>query len=81
MTLDADITVGNSGFFTINETVIDPAGDDALSITSDGNGVLEIGANVSVEGDLDVKNTVNFTVKGCDTLTITVFSSILTSAK
>lgn len=70
MTIDGDIEIDDGSFTIAGGTAIDPAGGSSYKITIQNDGYFEVDGDVTLEGDLELKNFGELIIKGCDTVTI-----------
>lgn len=71
MTLNTDLSI-KTGNYTVTDLgeIIDPAGGTNYSIDVSNSGILDVSGNVLIGGNLLVRNSPKFTVRGCDTMTV-----------
>lgn len=71
MTLDKNVTIFD-GNYTVTDAgkITDPNGGGEYNIDVRGTGYFEISGNVSIGGDLEVRNSAEFRLQGCDTMRI-----------
>ena len=71
MTLDVNIAIGNGGDYTlVDDSISDPSGGGAFDITLTGSGNFDVGGNVTVEGDLTLRNSSRMIIRSGDTVRI-----------
>ena len=71
MTLNTNLTVDGFGSYTIDGgSIIDPAGGMKYKLKIEDDAQMVVDGNLTIEGDLEVKDNANLIIKGCDTMRI-----------